>query len=67
MLNDIEKVIEYRAPNKAPWGNIKYWQMKIEGNDFWVSSIVISKLNFDRFFWNKIKEEKFVWPRMPNF
>jgi hypothetical protein len=33
-------------------------------NFFYISNIIISKSDFDRFFWNKIEEKTKGWPKM---
>ena len=62
-LGDIKEVIEY-STGRLPWSSIAKWIIKTNDREFVISSLTISKLNFERHFWNKTKDKTSLLPRI---
>jgi fumarate reductase subunit C len=60
---DIKEVIEYSTA-KLPWSSIIKWEIITKDNQIIISSLTISKYNFERIFWNKIKEKTHLFPKI---
>ncbi len=62
-MNEIDEVIEY-STGRLPWSSIIKWKLKVDNIEFVVSSLTISKINFDRHFWNITKEKLSLFPML---
>jgi hypothetical protein len=62
-LSDIREVFEY-STRRLPWSSIAKWVIKNNDREFEVSSLTISKLDFERYFWNKTKDKVSLFPRL---
>jgi hypothetical protein len=62
-LSDIKEVFEY-STGRLPWSSIAKWIIKTDDREFVVSSLTISKLNFERYFWNKTKDKTSLFPML---
>ena len=62
-LTDIKEIIEY-STGRLPWSSIAKWVMKAGDREFVISSLTISKSNFDRHFWNKKNEKVSLFPKI---
>ena len=60
-FNEIIEVVQY-STSRYPWSSIIKWEIITATNKYLVSSLSISKLNFERFFYNKIKEKTDYFP-----
>jgi len=60
-LSDIKKVIEY-STRRFPWSTIVKWELITIDKTYKISSLTISKLNFGRYFYNKIDYQIKVFP-----
>lgn len=63
-FDEIKNITEYHAYKGTPFGVLEYWRIETITHIFYISGLVISKSDFDRFFWNKIEEKTKVWPKM---
>lgn len=62
-MKDIKEVIEY-STGRLPWSSIIKWIIKAGDREFVISSLTISKLNFERHFWNKTKDKTSLFPTL---
>lgn len=60
-FNDITQIREYTA-NRLPWGRIIKWCLTANGNTYTISSLTISQLNFERYFYDKIESKTTFFP-----
>lgn len=60
-LHEIKEVIQYSTAH-LPWSSIIKWTLKTNDREFVISSLTISKLNFDRHFWNKTEDKTSLFP-----
>jgi hypothetical protein len=60
-FENIEEIIEYSS-KKLPWGFIMKWKIKVGDSEFIVSSLTISQLNFESYFYKKIKHKVSLLP-----
>ena len=60
-LKDIKKVIEY-STQRFPWSSIVKWEIATDEKTYKISSLTISKLDFGRYFFNKIDYKIKVFP-----
>lgn len=61
--NDIKEVIEYSTV-KLPWSSIVKWVIITKDNQIMISSLTISQNNFERNFWDKIKQKPHLLPKI---
>lgn len=61
-FSDIEKIIEY-STSRFPWSSIVLWKLSFQSKEITISSLTVSRLNFERHFHNKIiqKTKFFPW------
>ena len=59
--SDIKEIVEY-STSKLPWSSIIKWKIITDDNQITISSLTISKYNFERYFWNKIKVKTSLLP-----
>lgn len=62
-LAEIEEVVEY-STGRLPWSSIAKWIIKVNDREFVISSLTISKLNFERHFWNHTKDKTSLFPTL---
>ncbi len=62
-LSEITEVIEYSTA-RLPWSSIIKWKLKVADKEIVISSLTISKLNFERYFHDKTEEKISVFPRV---
>lgn len=62
-LHEITEVIQYSTAH-LPWSSIIKWTLKTNDREFVISSLTISKLNFERYFWNKTEDKTSLFPRL---
>ena len=60
-FSDIEKITEY-STSKLPWSTIMFWRLKTNKKEYLISSLTISKFNFDGYFHNKIEQIPTFFP-----
>jgi hypothetical protein len=60
-LSEITEIIEY-STGRLPWSSIAKWSLKVGEREFIISSLTISKPNFDRHFYNKKKQIDSFFP-----
>ena len=60
-LSTIKEIIQY-STGRLPWSSIIKWKIKTGDREFVISSLTISKLNFERHFNNKIKDKTSFMP-----
>jgi hypothetical protein len=58
---EIKEIVEYSS-NKLPWSLIMKWKIKLSEREIIISSLTISKFNFERHFYGKIKHETSLLP-----
>ena len=62
-LGDITQVTEYSTA-RLPWSSIAKWKVKANDREFVISSLTISKLNFERYFFNKTNQKTSLFPKL---
>ena len=62
-MDAVNEVIEFSA-GRLPWGPIVKWKVKTRDKEFVISSLTISRSNFERHFWNKTTEINSLFPRL---
>ncbi len=60
-FSDIEEIVNYSA-NRLPWGYIMKWKIRTADTEVIISSLTISQFNFERHFYNKIKDKTCFLP-----
>jgi hypothetical protein len=60
---DIKEVIEYSTA-KLPWSSIIKWEIITKDYQIFISSLTISQYNFERIFWDKIKQKTHLLPKV---
>lgn len=52
--DEITEVIE-RSTYRIPWSHVIKWTIKTKDREFVISSLIISRLTFESYFWNKTR------------
>ena len=61
-FEDIKEIIEFSTA-KLPWSRLIIWEINTTNNHHYrISSLTISKSEFERFFWNKIETKTKLFP-----
>lgn len=63
-LSDIRSITEYSV-SKLPWSQVFYWKLETSEKEFIVSSLTISRLSFERYFYNKTDHVTSFFPILP--
>lgn len=62
-FGEIEEVIEYSTAG-LPWSAIVKWKIIAKGNQIIISSLCISRRNFERYFFNRITSKPDLFPAL---
>ena len=63
-FSEIQSVTEYSV-GKMPWSGVFFWKIKTSEKEFVISSLTISRNNFERYFYNKTVHVTSFFPVLP--